>query len=90
MPTSIQLPPGRRRVNTMRRLEEISVFLAGVSVAVRGQLLNFQDNFFLGGCPGVDVAQNFSLEMVRSTEMSGKWGLRLREPRLLAPCDRAL
>ena len=45
--------------------QEIAVFLVSVLAAVRGQFPFFQDNFFFGGCPGVEVEQDFSLEMVR-------------------------
>ena len=67
LPALIQFPLGHRRVNTMRR--ETAVFLVVVFAAVRGQFPFFQDNFFFGGCPGVDVEQNFSLEMVGMTTM---------------------
>ena len=67
----IQFPLGHCRVNTMR--QEIAVFLVSVLAAVRGQFPFFQDNFFFGGCPGVEVEQDFSLEMVRLLYMHTLW-----------------
>ena len=64
----IQLPLGHRSVNTMRQQQETAVFLAGVLAVVRGQSFplfgSVTNNFFLGACPDVEVAQKFSLELV--------------------------